>query len=81
MDALILTHGSSEKTIHAVELAERALLQARQSAGSVMTLRPAVACSAMLDVKTADLKDDSEGEFNTVLARVFWLVRRLPSQQ
>ena len=75
VDASIPMLGSGEKMIHAVRVAAPASLQAPRNVDSVTMLRPIVACLAMLDVKTADLKDDSEGEFDLVLAQGFWPVQ------
>ena len=64
--------GFAGRTIHAAKLVELAESQAHRSAGSAMMQRPIVACSAMLDVKIADQKDDFEDEFNMVRAQVSW---------
>ena len=71
VDAWILTPGSGERTNRAVKLAELVSSVDHPGADNVMMLRPTVACLAMLDVKTADPKDDSEGEFDLVLAQGF----------
>ena len=61
--------GFGGKMIQSVRRAELAQWPAHQGAGNATTLRPIAVCSAMLDVKTADPKDDSEGESSMVLAR------------
>ena len=73
--------GSGEKTTHGAELVELAQWPAHRGAGSAMILRPIVVCSAMLDVKTADPKDGSEGESSMVLARASWRGPQLRSQR
>ena len=73
--------GFGGKMIQSVRRAELAQWPAHRGAGNAMTLRPIAVCSAMLDVKTVDLKDDSEGESSTVLVQASWRGQQLRSQR
>ena len=80
VDASTQTLGSNGKTIRVVALAEPVKLEARQDAGNATFRKPTVAFSAMLDVKIADLKDDSEDELESVRALGFWPALPWPLQ-